>query len=306
MAIQGLIDFRYYGQAPVMDEDTLNKMTAALKMFHDNKHAILSAGVRKGKSGPIDNWHIPKLEFMQSVVASIRSNGVPLQWTADVTEHAHISEVKEPARSGNNRNYEEQICRYLDRRDKCARFNLATAISTAGVDLGPTSGNHHGTEPEDPEDSPLFFNSTSALLEQIEPVARLSGSKHCSENYFQESSLLRAGKFPNAPRPYRTFTSGDGTTAFHLHRDHVGHRLTVDEAAAKFQLPDLKDALQYYLHSWSGRDRFHHRRTSTKCLKQLLNFQVSSDMAHRPSSVKGVPSSNSCSSCSNDQLLPSQ
>jgi hypothetical protein len=281
-------------------------MTAALKMFHDNKHAILSAGVRKGKSGPIDNWHIPKLEFMQSVVASIRSNGVPLQWTADVTEHAHISEVKEPARSGNNRNYEEQICRYLDRRDKCARFNLATAISTAGVDLGPTSGNHHGTEPEDPEDSPLFFNSTSALLEQIEPVARLSGSKHCSENYFQESSLLRAGKFPNAPRPYRTFTSGDGTTAFHLHRDHVGHRLTVDEAAAKFQLPDLKDALQYYLHSWSGRDRFHHRRTSTKCLKQLLNFQVSSDMAHRPSSVKGVPSSNSCSSCSNDQLLPSQ
>jgi hypothetical protein len=83
----------------------------------------------------IDNWYIPKLEFLQSVVSSIQANGVAIQWSADLTEHAHITEVKDPARSSNNQDYESQICRYLDRADKCRRFDLATAVHNAGVDF---------------------------------------------------------------------------------------------------------------------------------------------------------------------------
>ncbi|KAJ6501357.1 hypothetical protein DFH09DRAFT_944709, partial [Mycena vulgaris] len=59
-------DFRYHWQAPKIDENVLNKMNAALETFHENKHTILEAGVRRGKNGPIDNWWIPKLEFTSS------------------------------------------------------------------------------------------------------------------------------------------------------------------------------------------------------------------------------------------------
>ncbi|KAJ7198227.1 hypothetical protein C8J57DRAFT_1262461 [Mycena rebaudengoi] len=187
-----------------MDDDTLNKMMAALNLFHKHKDAILAAGVHKGKSGPIDNWYILKLEFMQSVIASIQ-------------KHAHISKVKDPSQSGNNQNHEQQ-----------GQMHQIRSNSTAGVDLGTSSQYCHS---EDSESSPLLLYSMAALLEQIEPVGRLLGSKRCVENYFLESYCFRDGKFPNAPQPYRTFTSPDNTTAFHLQRDHVGRQLTVDEAA---------------------------------------------------------------------------
>ena len=106
----------------------------ALKEFHDHKDSIISAGVQTEKgSRIIDNWHIHKLEFLQSVTTSIRNNGVPIQWSADHTEHCHITEVKDPSRSGNGQDYESQICRYLNRAEKCWQFDLATAIHEAHV-----------------------------------------------------------------------------------------------------------------------------------------------------------------------------
>jgi hypothetical protein len=95
-------------------------MEVALQRFHSHKQAILNAGACTGKKNrPINHWEIPKLEFLQSVVANIWANGAPIQWSADVTEHAHIKVVKEPTRAGNNQKHEEQICRMLDRVDKC-------------------------------------------------------------------------------------------------------------------------------------------------------------------------------------------
>ncbi|KAJ6631893.1 hypothetical protein B0H10DRAFT_1937642 [Mycena sp. CBHHK59/15] len=126
--IRSLHNIHYYGQASVINNDTLTKMLDALQSFPDHKHTILSTGVCTGKKGPINNWYIPTLEFLLSVVPAIRANGVPSQWSADVTEHAHITEIKDPASNSNNQNYEQQICCHLDCRDKIARFDLATAI----------------------------------------------------------------------------------------------------------------------------------------------------------------------------------
>ncbi|KAF8176843.1 hypothetical protein K438DRAFT_1607028, partial [Mycena galopus ATCC 62051] len=100
-AITTLNDFFYHGQAPKIKE--LNDL---LQKFHDNEKTILDAGARKGKNGPIDNWYILKLEILHSVVPQIRKNGAPLQWSADVTEHAHIGlvsssgELKQPKARG--------------------------------------------------------------------------------------------------------------------------------------------------------------------------------------------------------------
>ena len=65
---------------------------------------------------------------MHNVYENIRMNGVPCQWSAEFTERAHIDVVKQPARSGNNRKHEEQICCTLDRISKTRRFDLATTM----------------------------------------------------------------------------------------------------------------------------------------------------------------------------------
>ncbi|KAG1894107.1 uncharacterized protein F5891DRAFT_985338 [Suillus fuscotomentosus] len=51
-----------------------------------------------------------------------------MQWSADPTEHAHITIVKQPARAGNNHDHDTQVCHYLDRHDKVDRFDLAIKI----------------------------------------------------------------------------------------------------------------------------------------------------------------------------------
>jgi hypothetical protein len=65
---------------------------------------------------------------MQSIVTNIKANGAAINFTADHTKHAHIKVIKGPAKSNNNKKYEEQICCHLDQLDKCQQFNLTTAI----------------------------------------------------------------------------------------------------------------------------------------------------------------------------------
>ena len=53
-----------------------------LAEFHKYKAAIISAGGRIGKGKKaIDNWYIPKLGCLQSVVPNIRHNGVAIQYS---------------------------------------------------------------------------------------------------------------------------------------------------------------------------------------------------------------------------------
>lgn len=245
IAIRSLQDFRYYGQSPVMGEDTLTNIDKSLQCFHDHKQAIIDAGARRGKKGTIHHFKIPKLEFMQSVVPDIRQNGVCLQWTADVTEHAHIEVVKTPVDHGNNRENEQQICRYLDRQDSCQKFDLATSIKEAGVDFRKDlSLDKDGGKAD--EEAPLVVSDTSSLLAHINPVSRLNKPTRSITNYFLKALQLEQGMVPAAPSPHRTFISGN--IAIHLHRDHVGKRMTVEDTARLYKIPDLKDALLHYLH----------------------------------------------------------
>ena len=98
IAVRALMDFRYRIQAYcIMDRD-IDIINAALHEFHLHKDSILDAGLHRGKANkPINNWHILKLELMQSVVPSISRAGVPIPWSTDLTEHAHIQQIKDPA-----------------------------------------------------------------------------------------------------------------------------------------------------------------------------------------------------------------
>ncbi|KAG2122736.1 hypothetical protein DEU56DRAFT_745840 [Suillus clintonianus] len=240
IALRALMQFRYLAQSPRLDDDDLERISSALREFHAHKDAIIDAGVRRGKGNkPIIHWHIPKLELMQSVVSSIRTSGVTAQWSADITEHAHITEVKDPARSSNNREYDPQICRHLDRAEKCRRFELATSL----LDLEQS---HSAEVPEDVDpdgDDPSIDNDIDA--HDVPPELSTSQQPRPVTNYFVMARALQYKTEGSVPVPLRSFSFA--RTAFHLGYHPSIRNITVDEAAIKFGLPDLRPAIADFL-----------------------------------------------------------
>ncbi|KAG1874053.1 hypothetical protein C8R48DRAFT_769438 [Suillus tomentosus] len=72
-AVCVLMDFCYLSQAVTINGTQCQKILDALKTFHDHKHEIIMHGGRQGTNSKdiINNWYIPKLKLMQSVVPSI-------------------------------------------------------------------------------------------------------------------------------------------------------------------------------------------------------------------------------------------
>ncbi|KAG1859368.1 hypothetical protein DFJ58DRAFT_726391 [Suillus subalutaceus] len=188
----------------------------------------------------IDNWQIPKFELMQNIVHSIRNSGVIAQWSADVTEHAHITEVKDPARSTNNNNYDLQICRHLDCADKFNRFNLATSLldRLQSEDLG-IFGDEFVEDDEidnDTNDSPAELLSPTRRPRQPRPIT----------NYFSITKILQHKEIGLVPIPLCSFIVG--RTALHLSYDPSIRNATINEVAIMFSLPDLRPAIADFLH----------------------------------------------------------
>ena len=252
-AIHALLDFRYLAQMPVFDEQALAKLDDALALFHTYKHAILAAGGRS------EHFRIPKLKLMHHVVPSIHASGAPMQWSADVTEHAHVTEIKNPACAGNNQNYYAQIARHLDRADKCFRFDLATAIASSHdhSDNGDNLADEDH-EPDDEHSQSSFYHS---------PIRKIV-------DYFKIADALANGTSPNAPHLRRTFATC--TTAICLAtKSH--YWMTIDEAATLFSLPDLRPAISDYLHRCTNQGDHNitgRRRASLNCNLPLDRVQI--------------------------------
>ncbi|KAG1807617.1 uncharacterized protein BJ212DRAFT_1281805, partial [Suillus subaureus] len=128
IAIHALMDVWYLAQCPAPDDDLLSCIDQSLLTFHENKNVIMTLGAWMGAKKPIDNWFIPKLELLQSITSSMRKVGALIQWSTDATEHAHVSEIKDPAQHTNNNDYDPQICCYLDRQEKLRCFTITTTL----------------------------------------------------------------------------------------------------------------------------------------------------------------------------------
>ncbi|KAI6014893.1 hypothetical protein BKA83DRAFT_4061372, partial [Pisolithus microcarpus] len=230
LSINALLSFRYLAQMPRFDHDALARVETALKTFHDNKAAIISSGRRQGSNGPLQHWEIPKLELLQHVVSSIHNSGAVMQWTADVTEHAHVTEIKQPARAGNNQDYYAQIAQHLDHSEKCFRFDLATRLASA----------EQGESGEDDEDQEDEHEPDFEALH----VTHYYTPSRISVNYFESAEALASGAIPNAVLPHRIFVSS--TTAFRL-AFKPSLCVTIDEAAETFSLSDLWLAITDYV-----------------------------------------------------------
>ena len=228
-AVRSLLDFRYLAQMPQFDNNSLAEVEVALKAFHNNKSAILSADARQGSSGPLDHWEIPKLELLQHVVSSTRASGPIMQWTADVTEHAHVTEIKQPTRSGNNQNYHTQIVRHLNHNKRCLRFDIATHFASIEEDGSEEDDEAHEDEHEpDPE----TLNMKCYHLPSHPPI-----------NYFEVSKAIASSVVSTSVLPPRTFASS--TTAFRL-AFKPSLWISIDEAAELYGIPDLQSAVTDY------------------------------------------------------------
>ncbi|KAF8417606.1 hypothetical protein L210DRAFT_3615989 [Boletus edulis BED1] len=236
IAVRALMEFRYHSQSTAITSITRDKIKAALQEFHDHKQAIIENGFRRSSKSKaiLKHWHIPKIELMQSVAPSIEQVGSLLQWSADTTEHAHIEVVKEPALTTNNHNYDAQICRCLDRYEKCRLFDTALALHTvvAPDGEGPDVDAQGDSESED-------YNDTGNLLDDIWAPRRQAS------NFFDIATRLSFSPPGAVPTPPRTFIAG--STAIHLNYDASRKHVPIDDVAEMFDLPDLRGALADYL-----------------------------------------------------------
>ncbi|KAI6026100.1 hypothetical protein BKA83DRAFT_4050786 [Pisolithus microcarpus] len=235
--IHGLLDFCYLAQMPAFNEHALAKLNTALDVFHAHKHAVLATGGRS------EHFHIPKLELMQHIVASIQTSGAPMQWSADVMEHAHVTKIKNMACAGNNQNYYAQIACHLDCSERCFNFDLATQISHA---------NNSDSDDNDNQDHELDKEGSHSLL-SYSPTCKVI-------DYFKVAHAIAHSPLPDPPKPLCMFASG--TTAVHL-ATKPALWMTIDEAAMLYKLPDLHPVILDYLnHCVRGID---HDITGQRC-----------------------------------------
>ncbi|KAI6035957.1 hypothetical protein BKA83DRAFT_4040643 [Pisolithus microcarpus] len=258
IAVRALMDFRYLAQAPRITSIVQENISAALLEFHNHKDAITSEGLWRGtESGAaLDHWLIPKLELMQSVAPSISELGVPVQWSADTTEHAHIEVVKEPASTTNNQNYDVQICRYLDRVERCRLFE--TAIRLCALN-GTNDARDHDVLDSPVEDSGSRDDETTMEDSEEDAAAVLNDiwSPKCPvPNFFATAEQLRTALPGSVPHPTRAFTSG--ATALRVNYTPAIKSISIDKVAELFNLPDLRGALADYLdHEGAHAQNFH-------------------------------------------------
>jgi hypothetical protein len=293
VAIRALLDFRYFAQSPIITEDVRGRISDAPSLFHLHKQAILDAGARRGKKDKIDNWHIPKLELLQSVVRNILLCGVACQWSADFTEHAHIKVVKNPVRSGNNHHCDGQICRYLDRLEKIQNFHLYTSIRDAGVRFG-TAEEEDLDEETEPLRDDFIVSTTSELL----PFLWSSGYDTNSSkipDYFHTANLVErglSGLLKGLPLcPPRTYQCAENVV-YHLARDPTHNKISIADAAQQFQISDLPAAIgsfitrveqsNGYIDSVGGRRRIHYGFLPISHLQFWKKVRIQTTTYHHP------------------------
>ncbi|KAH8997724.1 hypothetical protein EDB86DRAFT_3064262 [Lactarius hatsudake] len=210
-AIRALIDFIYQVQSPFLTESAISSFVDSLKEFHDEKAAITAAGAHIGTKGPITHFNIPKLELWQHFACLMKMMGAPIQWTADVTERLHITEVKHPFRATNHRNFEEQCARILDRLERVKLFNFFCKFLANG-NLKPSNPVVAEAALTTQQDLHLVLPPTVATCEEI--------------NYFLKGLV-----------------SSNSLAAFHLNKTPNIASISIGEATHLYALQDFWPAL---------------------------------------------------------------
>ena len=242
LCIRSLLDLRYLAQLHRATEGDLSAISTALRLFHTHKQSIIDNDLRVGKRGTINNFQIPKLELLQSLISCIRWSGTLPQWSADITERLHIDYIKTPRENTNGHDYPSQICRNLDRQEKCRHFDLATQLRDAvslRLDL---------SQLDDPDQ--IFNGDNGDWQSELPDVAQGSSSRQTTDLF---AISIKIKSQPDPPCFPRTFSTP--TTAFHLNVRADRSRSTIDEVSLQCNIPDLLQATRdFFSHFLRNQD----------------------------------------------------
>ncbi|KAH8983931.1 hypothetical protein EDB92DRAFT_1819274 [Lactarius akahatsu] len=227
-------------QSPFLTESAISSFVDSLKEFHDKKVAITAAGARIGTKGPITHFNIPKLELWQHFACSTKMMGAPIQWTADVTERLHITEVKHPFRATNHRNFEEQCARILDRLERVKLFDFFCKFLANG-DLKLSN--------------PVVTEAALTAQQDLHPVLpptvatceEIVMSQRPMQNYFLKGLV-----------------SSNSLATFHLNKTPDIASISIGKATHLYALQDFWPALGDFM-SGLSHQQCHGRRVSRGC-----------------------------------------
>lgn len=222
-AFRALLEFIYIAQLPIQSDTSLAALKACIRTFHKHKAALSATGVRNGprKKG---KFHIKKLELMLSVFPSIKNVGSSQQYSAEQTERLHITEAKVPYRMTNKKEYKNQICRFLDRREK---------LNLLALHLRRQEQARRGTAASMSKNEHSAHSSTSDV-----GATTMSNSSSADTITFAQSFL------PKPVRNYfeddKTYVPRNSTTAFLL-TDRITHgNMKASEVANLYKLPNYR------------------------------------------------------------------
>ena len=252
-AVRALVEFIFHAQGLLLYDEHFHAMDEALREFHTFKTAIINAGGRQGKNGPMMHFRIPKLEGLLRVVSSARRMGAPYQYTSDITERCHITLVKTPYRRSSRRNYHEQCCRFLDRMEKLRLFGLYVSLKSNNASLLNE-----------------MFNEASEVADHYPEATWLSQALPPGA-----ISITGAASKPSLFSKLRSHLSDDQTTAFLVNATPHYTHISVNKAAQVFNLLDFRAALGDFFHlrqSFSVRNG--KRKSSSECQLPFSNIRV--------------------------------
>lgn len=253
ISIRAMNDFIFHAQGLLIYEEQAAGIAIALHEFHHYKVAIIKAGGRMGKHGPILHFNIPKLETMAKVPSSLPRLGAPYQYTSDCTEKCHGLLVKRAWRQSNKRAHHEQMTRWMDRSEKARIFGLYTSLEANQLSLvnAVVQEASEATDPY-PEDN---------WLSQVLPADHLR---------IEASGRSRPSSLFTKTKHYH---SNDRSIAFTIaERQH--QTIPFSEATRTFKLPDLHPAMGDYLQDQEGHQRHNRRRSGASCLLPFDNVKI--------------------------------
>ncbi|KIO06619.1 hypothetical protein M404DRAFT_138348 [Pisolithus tinctorius Marx 270] len=247
-AIRAIIDFLYRAQSPTFTTSSINAMGESLAEFHAHKDSILEMGVRRGKSGKIDHFRIPKIELLQSFGRNIRDVGSLIQYTADVSERLLITHCKDPFTRTNRQrtSFTKQIVLLLDHEESIRQFDLYSLLSERGINLTNT--------PCVESNVPQYIDPTLEWVQRVAPeeVNSFHGPR-VFRNHFLKGIL-----------------SEDSTTTFHVTVQTDFADKTSNYLVDTYNLPDFPVLLRAYIDAFPG----NHSRLHGRLLKGWRKFRL--------------------------------
>jgi hypothetical protein len=130
-ATRGLLDFLYLTQLPVHNDETLERMGAALDEFHANKSIFVDLEIRS-------HFNFPKLHSLLHYASSIKLFSTTDNYNTEHSERLHIDLAKNVYAATNHKDEPAQMTLWLERNEKITRFDAFVSWRLYGRPPLPT------------------------------------------------------------------------------------------------------------------------------------------------------------------------